>query len=234
METVFLSYSFKKTPPELLGLIESVLESHDIRPITGEHLEGRPLTPALEARIKEADGLIAILSPAAKLPGGKKFQPTMWVVTELERARGLSKPTITLNHPQVAKLPGEHEYIALDPKGPHPALLKLSHTVAGWKRRAGRRAKVRLLPAALEPSLDAALRADAAQGRYRLSAGEGGPVGPKDWRGSPLRVEPGGAFAYLRDVPWDALIELELTIQGKRWRSVATPQWLHVEMKEEA
>jgi len=47
-----------------------------------------------------------------------------------------------------------------------------------------------------------------------------------------LQSEPGGTFAYLTGVWTDAFIEIMIEAGGRRWSSKATPQSLHVELKE--
>jgi hypothetical protein len=226
VETVFLSYSFNDTARGVLDIVERVLASQDLRPVNGEILEGRPLTTELEARIKKADALIAILTPEAAKPDGT-FQPTLWVYSELQAARVIKKPNIALRYPKVVEPPGDYEYVAFDPDDPYQGVLKLNSTLAAWKRTTGRRMKVRILPRELESIINAG----GAQGEYRISSFDG--TDARDWCPVDLlRVEPGGAFAHLCAVPPDAYVQVRIHAAGQWWQSVSTPQIPLVEMAQ--
>jgi hypothetical protein len=219
MESVFLSYSFRETPRAFRSAISSVLDDHEIRPVIGEVLEGRELTPAIRLLIEEADAFVSVWTPESP-----SLRPTPWVYRELRFARELKKPNIALKHLQAKEPPGKHEYIEWDDQNPAPALLRLHSTLARWKRSIGRRAKVRLLPATLEPLIKSG------KAMYRLSDESGRIVG--DWMPAVLRSEIGGFFAHVSGVWTDAYIEVMIEAGGRHWGSRATPQWLHVELTE--
>jgi hypothetical protein len=225
VESVFLSFSFRDTTQAFRSEIESVFADQEVRPVTGKILEGREPTPEIRRLIDGADAFVCLLTPEAQLPSGK-FQPTLWVYHELEIARQLKKLNIALKHIEVEAPPGEYEYIAWDPQNTCPALLRLQSTLAAWRRSLGYRAKVRILPTAIEPLIGA----KNAKVRYRLSRGAGGEAGK--WRPAVLRSEVGGTFAHLSGVWTDAYIEIMIEAEGRRWTSKATPQWLHVELAE--
>jgi hypothetical protein len=226
VETIFVSYSFRQTTRDVLDIVEKILESQDLRWVTGEILEGRQLTAELQTRIKRADGLIAILTPEAQRPDGT-FQPTLWVYHELQTARQLQKPNIALQYPTVVGTPGDYEHIPFDPANPYAGVLRLNSTIAAWKRTAGQRVKVRILPRDIEPIINGG----GAQGEFRFSSRDGTET--RDWCSvDTLRVEPGGAFAHLNGVPPDAYVQVRIRAGGRCWQSVSTPQIAHVEMAE--
>lgn len=226
MESVFLSYSFRDITRDFLGKIDEVLASHGIRSITGSNLGGEVLKPEVKRLIQGTDALVAILTPKAQLPDGQ-FQPSSWVQFELNHAREINKKTIAFKPANVRKLPGDYEYIEWDPQNHCPALLRLNSTLGRWKDSVGRRAKVRLFPKRIGRLLK---KDPTAQVKYRLSrwseVGEWIPVAP--------RTEVGASFVYLTGVWTDATIEVMIEVDGKRRSSPATPQWLHVELKEGA
>jgi hypothetical protein len=225
VDSVFLSFSFRETTRPFLADLQSLLEDQEIRPTLGKNLEGRPLSSEIERLIEGADAFISILTPEAILPDGTG-QPTLWVYRELEYARRLGKPNIAIKHHQVTATPGEYEYIDWDPQSSCPTLLRLNSTLAAWKRSVGRRAKVRIFPAEIESLIGSSN----AQTRYRLRRAERGEVG--NWMTAILQSEPGGTFAYLTGVWTDALIEIMIEADGRRWTSKATPQALHVVLIE--
>jgi hypothetical protein len=225
VETVFLSFSFRETTQAFRSEIEAVFADQEVRPVMGKVLEGRKLEPAVKRLIEGADAFVSLLTPEALLPNGK-YQPTVWVLNELSHARDKGKLNIALKHVQVEPLPGEHEYIDWDPQNPCPALLRLHSTLAAWRRSLGYHAKVRLLPAAIEPLIGS----PNARARYRLSREVGGEAGR--WKPAVLRSESGGVFAHISGVWTTAYIEIMIEAGGRRWTSKATPQWLHAELTE--
>ncbi len=229
MDKVFLSYSFAPEPPgEIISAIETLLESHDIRPTGGEDIEGRTLNEGIKSEIAKCDGLVAVLSARNRKDNGR-FLPTSWVMAELVHARAKEKSCIAIAYPDVDVEGPEaaNERIPFNPARPSDALLKLSRTVGDWKRSRGRRAKVRILPPELLPLIQGDDRMECLYRLMREDTGER----LNDWERAKLAVMPGGAFAFIPAVPADSLIQVKLQSEsGTSWISQPTPQWLHVEL----
>lgn len=230
MEVIFLAYSYSQGGRELARSVEALISNQDIRVVTGEVLEGQLLTPAVEKKIKESDALVAIFTPEVQLANGGALAST-WVQSELTFAQNQKMPSVALVQKGVAPPGGlaqGNEYVDCDPVQPLPGFLKLAGIVGAWKLHGGRRVRVRVLPTELERELGQKLP-DACH--YRLTR-EADGAELYDWRPARLRVEPGGAFAFLENVQKDALIELKIAINNKTWGSRATPQWYHVQLED--
>ena len=235
MERIFLSFSFRPNdePTEnLVSYCEHLLAACDLVLNIGDVLEGQPLTPAVTDLIDRSDALIAILSPRDAIAGGR-FHPSMWVRDELTYARAKGKPALAVVFSGV-DLGGawaENERVDYDPAAPIAALTKISRTLKAWKRRHGRRVKVRLLPPQLEPEIGNV--ASIKRCMFRLTQEVTGDE-LAGWRTATTRLEPGGAFAFLDGVTSDAIIELQIEFAASgTWNSRATPQWLHIELSKQ-
>jgi hypothetical protein len=227
MDRVFLAFSFRPEDRELVSGIEHLLESHNLRTVTGESVGGEALTPAVEARIDASHALIALLTPRERKEDGR-YTTHDWVRDELNYARAHHKPTIALLHTDVdlAGMYAEHERVDYDPNSPLSAFIKLSQTIGTWKRAAGRQDKIRVLPEEFGHQLTDGRRDRA--GSYRLiRSGRPGP-----WERAVIIREVGGAFAYLSGVDDDSLIQLRIQFSGHTWISEAAAHTMHVTLKQ--
>jgi hypothetical protein len=105
------------------------------------------------------------------------------------------------------------------------AFIRLSETIGLWRAESGRSLEIRLLPDAA-----ATLAANEnAKCQYRLVP----PIGePTDWKVGRARSKPGGVFLVVQGVKVNEEIQVKI-LEGDspRWRSVESPQWVHIELK---
>lgn len=228
MDKCFLSFSFASQQDRLLvGHVEALFESHDIRAVTGEYLGGARLTAEIEKRIGECDGLVALLTARESDQATNDF--SLWVQNELVIARAKQLPAIalierTLN---VGGAYADNERIDYDPSAPAPALVKLSQTLGHWRRSSGRWVKVNLQP----DDFARRLGRNGGSCEYRLSRLR--DAWQSDWREARVRQETGGTFAYLSGVHDDWLIELRANLGGERWSCPATQQQLMAKLERQ-
>jgi len=209
MKTVFLAFSFRPEDRALVSYVEQLLESHDIRAVTGRRLGGEKLTPEIQSRIGESDGLIALLTRREQKVDGK-WSTHPWVEKELEIARQSPKPAIAVIEGDVETDESyrEHERLDYDSNNPTPALVALSQTIGLWKREAGQVLKVRILPQAFAKKL-----ANQAIVEYRLFRHDR----PLGWiNGFPIQ-EPGGVFLYVKGIRSDTTIQFKAQVKEGTW-----------------
>jgi hypothetical protein len=146
MERVFVAFGFTAKDRAVVRDIELILNSFGIRSEGGEVLSGEALDPAILAKIKACDGLVAVLTRRDEDEAGF----STWVWTELIAARTLEKPAIAMIEKGLKVPKGglftQNERINYDPEEPLSAFLKLVQTLGEWKRVAGRQLSVNLLP----------------------------------------------------------------------------------------
>lgn len=225
MKTVFLAFAYRPEDRELSAHVEQLLGSHDVRVTTGERLGGAALTPAVQKRIEDSDGLVGLLTRRDQLANGN-WTTHQWVLDELAYARSRNKPAIAVveDGVNVGGMFQPHEYIALDRQHPLPAFLALSDTVREWKTEIGRTLRVRILPDTLARRVtqgDAQIRC-----RHRFHGG--GRY--TDWKETTPFREPGGTFLFLEGVKEDYTIQIEIDDSRTKWVSDNTPQWMPVQL----
>lgn len=217
MQQVFLSYTYNPHPDftadgaDLLRRVSTVIESMDLRIVTGEDLAGQGLTPAVQDRIARADALVALLMPWKDSAGNQVAPP--WVIDEFAYARGLGKRSIRVLHPTVvaAGMFAAHEYIAFEPGNVADVLLKLMKTLALWKRESGR-------PMEIEIALDAAGRPfDPNNVRCEFQLFRN--YEESNWLPAKIWPQPGALYAYLPGVPDQAKLRLRLQRDTELWQS---------------
>ena len=227
MNKIFLAYSFRPENERLVRDIDRVVQSHGLVLVTGEILGGAGLTPAIQERIKHSDALVALMTREEKIADQEAWRPTGWVNSEYISARGRSQRATAILESSV-RLDGayaENEHISLDRQSPCEAMIRLSETIGLWKFESGRPLEIRLLP-------DAAATLAASENAkcwYRLIPPSGDQPA---WKEGQARQKPGGVFLVIPGVKQDEAIEVKI-LEGNaaRWRSVESPQWVHVELR---
>ena len=220
MNTVFLSYHYDELNTKLANKVQQLVESHNLRPFTGDNLGGGALTDELKKEIRKADALVALMTKAQQYNNGE-WATHPFCLSELQYARSASKPCIAFleNGIKPHGLFEEHEYIAFDPADPLPAFLKLSRTVGRWKVTAGRILKVQVVPQ--ETATEIWSNKAQCQWQYRLVPSD---LSESDWKeAKTVRKEPGGLYLYVQ-VPDDTtMIEVRIQCSHKLWASETIP-----------
>jgi hypothetical protein len=226
MKRIFLAFAFRDPDRILANQVQQLLGSHDVLVVTGENLGGEELTPAVKERIKESDGLIALLTRREKIGKQNKYTTHPWVRDELNFARENITRSIALIETgvDVGGMYAANEFIPYDIGNAVPSFLRLSDTIGQWKREVGRIIKVLILP----PELARQVGQDEVKCRYRFLA-EGRPT---KWNETDPIREVGGTFVYLVGVRDDYTIQLEVKLQEKKWQSIASPQWVQIELSQ--
>lgn len=179
MESVFVSYKFRDSDRQVAVDVKRLVTSHLLSPQDGEDLGGAQLWTEVSKRIRSADALVALFL----LP----HDPTdhTWLRTEYDHGCDSDRRVIAVVEKDFPWAdPRNKEYVKLDRSSPLDGFLKLSTTLSVWRRDAGQRVQVRLLPEMMA-------RLAARQGyslRYRLNV-DNEPI--TDW----ITVNPGGSVA---------------------------------------
>ena len=220
MEKTFLSYTYRSHPDHEADLdrlrryVVRTVEAMGLRVTDGVDVGGRPLDEALKARIKDADALIALVTPQAADGTGEPVEPA-FVLSEFQYAQGLQKPTICVLHHSlvVHGLGNANEYAAYTPGKELDVVLKLMNTIALWKRDCGRKARVRIEPE------DLAARYDEIQGDrcfFQVISPDGGF---RDFEKAVFFLEPGAAYALLPNLRDGERVRLRVQQGGSTWQS---------------
>jgi TIR domain len=229
MRTIFLSHIFGPQDRDLVDQVDRLVVSHGLRVATGRALGGEALTDEVKARIQKADALLALLTTPYQRSDGK-WTTHDWVKSELQHAREHAKPSIALVETGV-KLGGlaqGQESIPLDRQSPLEAFIRLSETIAEWKRKAGRLVRIRLQPD--EVAEIASDEHTGARCRYRFVDDTGGK--PSDFTEGQVIQQAGGIILFVNGADERHYVQVQVEGAGATWRSPFEPQMMHVVLKK--
>ena len=199
-----------------------IIESYDIKVVTGKELEGQPLTSGVQGRIADCDAGI-FFTTRRENTAGDKWSTSDWVIDEIKHAHSLNKTVIEIREIGVDysnKINEPREYIKLDPNNRLKAVSKLALTLSRLRRLSF---KIRLTPEAFIASLrQSLLLPNGYDCRYLIR--QGGIIifkSPKTEIGSEgpeLYI-----YAHDLDADWltepDTFIEVTVTTQQEQWVS---------------
>ena len=196
-------------------MVNELVQSHGLQPLTGERLGGEDLPAEIKRRIDACDALICLLT---ERPADRNND---WVRDERAHADAKGKRIIAVVQKGLddGGLYQNRERIEYDPADPVPSLLKLSATLGLWRQEAGR-----LLVAQIEP--DEAVQFLASQLGYATVKYRcwDGPQ-HSDWRDdATTKKVPGGLQLFLPSVRENQDIELEIKNANQTWESSALSQ----------
>jgi len=219
VERVFLSYTFRSHPDHeaelerLRKYVVRAIEAMGLRIIDGVDVGGRPLDEALRARIRDADALIALMTPQADDAGD--IADPAFVVSEYQYAEGQQKPTMRVLHRLLVArgLGAGNEYTPYNPGSELDVILKLLNTIALWRRDYGRRARIRIEPQKLAEQYD---ETQGDRCEFQVISLDGGY---RDFERANLWQEPGAAYALLPKLREGERVRLRLRQGGATWRS---------------
>jgi hypothetical protein len=218
MQQVFLSFTYYPHPDhiveteELRRRVSMVIESMDLRVVTGEDIGGEALTDEIKERIERSDALVALLTPWKDRQGNKIAPP--WVNDEFTYAKAKDKRAFRISHPDFvgAGMYAAHEYTTYTKDTLADTLLKLMKTLALWRKDSGRPMEIEIAPDAAGQRFDPA-RVRACEFQLFRNYEE------TDWRKATIWPQPGALYAYLPGVPDQAKLRLRLQLDNETWQS---------------
>ena len=223
---IFLSYSFRYGD-DLKRAVERLISSQEGEPpITGRTLAGAPVNKAVEDKILQSDALISLVLKNPKRKRGEA--PWSQAVNqEFNFARDRKMHAIAVVEQGLAfQGMDPKEYIPYNPANPMETILRISETMAEWRRLIGQEMRVQILPKALVDKLDKNKPLKCSH-RYW----------DKDlhtpWKKVEHITENEGTFIYLRGVSPAHKIELRVMEKNKvKWEMKARYPWRIAEFKE--
>jgi hypothetical protein len=227
---IFLSYSFRNDDSDLAEGIDRLLSSHNVLVAKGARLAGGLLTDEVRRRIESSDALVALMTRRDRLgEDAGRWQTHPWVRDEYGHARAQGKRAIALAEVGVESdgAYAGYERIRLDRANPLEAFLALSETLRRWKEEIGFQRVAQIRPDELGRLVRTNPRLTC---RYRYISG--GIRHP--WIEAEPVLQPSGTLLYLGGIrDDDILVEVEiLQDQRPRWWSLATSQFISVEMRQ--
>jgi hypothetical protein len=218
MQQVFLSFTYSPHPDHveeaeaLRRRVSTVVESMDLRVVTGEDLGGETLSEEIKQRIDKSDALVALVTPWKDKQGNKVAPP--WVNDEFTYAKAKNKRAFRVTHPDFAGagMYAAHEYTTYSKDNLADALLKLMKTLALWKKESGRPMRIEIAPDVAGQRFDPARVRDC---EFQVFVN----YEESEWRKAKIWPEPGALYAYLPGVPDQAKLRLRMVIDNETWQS---------------
>jgi hypothetical protein len=223
---IFLSFSFS-AGQELTRAVERLLASHDIVPITGRQLGGEQVDTAVEEKIIKADALISLVTKKATVGPGEQptSQPVLqeYYFARTKKMRAIAVIEDGLKFEDMSN----KEKIKYEVDKPLEAILRISETIAEWRRDMGQELKVQILPATLAEKFE---NNEPLTCSHRLV--ENDMWSP--WKEVQAIPEEEGTFVYLRGVRMGHRIQLRVMEQQQKvtWQSRAKLPWAMLQLKE--
>jgi hypothetical protein len=211
MPSIFLSYSFNKNDRDLAARLQSLIESHGIKVLSGKRLAGGELAPGIQERIRDADALVGLMTRRDKIEGREEWRTHDWVIEEMGIAEGTQRRCFVILENGV-KPPGStplRQYIQFDREEQLDAFLDLSENIGQWKQQTGRTVNVQILPKALADKV----RKGTYECEYRLQ----GKDRPSAHAGTDPVPTPAGTYVVVGGVQDDHLIQLQ--VRSRAWIS---------------
>ena len=222
MEKVFLSFHFDEEARKIADQLQDLIDSHLLLPVTGERLGGEVLWEAVEKKIAGCDALICLMTE--REPG----QGNDFVRDERNTAidKGLKVLTILQKgQPRPTGKYAGREYVTYDPDDKAQMFLDVSSTIGEWRRQSGRFLSVYIEP---DEAVDLARDVDEVQVQYRTVDNRGDE---SEWTKASVLPELGGATVYLKGVPDNRKLQLEMTGDDQTWKSDYVPQTLPIRLR---
>jgi hypothetical protein len=228
MDSLFVATSFHDPDRALVDEISSIITALGMQPVAGRNAGGEQLEQAIEKRIEDCDGLVALFT---KRNEGDGWPTHPWVMGEFGHAVTKKKPAIAIVDNEInwssTKWAGR-ERIALDRALPAKAMMLLMRELSEWKRNAG------ITLTAILTTVDVLKchweHPERFAVRYRTVA----RAKPDEYRTTNSFYRDGQAFVInLPGIPTqDHLVEMEVSCGQKKWRSTAVRQLVPVELIE--
>ena len=226
MRTLFLSFSFRDSDRDLVQKVEQLLASHGIQVVTGRNLGGGPLTQEVMARIEQTDGLIALATRRDQLaqPPGT-WTTHQWVRDELNhRTARIYLPSPSSSKASLWRALTPNRNISLSIVINRSTHFCGCRTPSRWKREAGQRLEVRIMPEEL--SKHPGHMTGTIVCRYRYLVGDEFT----DWKEA--RSQSWRRSGVSDQVRENNLVQLQLQDGAKQWFSEVTPPLAEIELKQ--
>ena len=224
---IFLSFSFRYGH-DLTKAVERLISSQEgMPPITGRTLAGQAVDVAVEDKILQSDALISlVLKNPNQQPNEAPWSQA--VNQEYNLAKNRQMRSIAVVEDGLAfQGMNPKEYIPYKPTDPMESILRISETMAEWRRAIGQELRVQILPKALADTLDnnTPLKCSHRYWDKDIST---------PWKEVQHISEEEGTFIYLRGVSPVHKVELRVMDPQQKvvWQMKARFPWPMLQLRE--
>src|SRR5208282_971954 len=212
---IFVAFGYNKRDAWVRELVIPLIEAFGGEAITGEELQGEVVSEAVRQQIARSGGLIAFATRRDKLVSGG-WTTHRWVTDELSLAIGRGQRVVEVRESQVDSQggnAGDRQVIHYDEANRDRCLIELAKVLSRWNRN--RDVRLQLVPEECAHELFLLLNKPGFSSVYRLLI-DGEIHTDRSCRILPIV---GGLQVQVRDVPHDAMIQLEVNYLDRSWTS---------------
>ncbi|MVT09999.1 hypothetical protein [Chitinophaga tropicalis] len=133
---IFIGFGYNENDKWIKDLVIPLVQSFDATVITGEDLHGQIISQEVTNRIKDADGLLAFLTPREALASGK-YTTHQWVKDELIIAINSGIPAVEIRANEVEAqggIAGDRQRIEFSLDNKAKLLVDLAGLLSLWRR----------------------------------------------------------------------------------------------------
>jgi len=211
---VFVGFGYNERDAWIPELVFPLVRAFGCEVVTGEDMQGQPLSPEIRRRVEGSDALIAFRTRRGDPDQRGVYDTHRWVDNELTLAIGGDLRAVEVREQGVDSqggLAGDRQWIEYREDERDKLLVELAKTVGGWVRIF----RLQLLPEAFVNEIRPLLGAPGFRCTYTVLEGsrESAP------RETPVRPIKGGLFVWADGLSDQSLIRVTIEGNGKRWSS---------------
>jgi len=211
---LFVGYGYNARDEWIEKWVFPLIESFDFKVVSGKGLEGQDLRDEVKRLIEQSRAAIGFAT-RRELKADATWTTHRWVVDELMWADAKGLRSVEVRESGVEKQAGLRDglgRVEFDDGAKEALLVQLATVLQGWRRDL-QSIRLQLLPAAIHKKIIPHYRKkDEFSCVYRIRTPYGDESEPIQTSVFP---EHHGLYIKLRDVPLDALIQVEISHLGK-------------------
>lgn len=133
---IFIGFGYNENDKWIRELVYPLVQSFDGNVVSGEDLHGEIISQEVTERIKNADGLLAFLTPRDAMASGK-YTTHQWVRDELVTAVNNGIPAVEIREIKVdaqGGIVGDRQRMEFDSNDKAKLLVELARVLSFWRR----------------------------------------------------------------------------------------------------
>ena len=211
---VFVGFGYNERDQWIPDLVFPLVRAFGCEVVTGEDMQGQPLSPEVQRRVQSSDGMIAFRTRREGPDTNGVYTSHRWVDNELTLAIGNAARVVEVREEGVDSqggLAGDRQWILYKEAERDKLLVELAKTVGGWVRVS----RLQLLPESFVNEIRPLLGTPGFRCSYTVLDGSR----ESESRETPVRPIKGGLFIWADGLAPESLIQVTIEGNGKRWVS---------------
>lgn len=213
---IFVGYGFNERDQWVEDLVFPIIQAFGDDVITGKELQGEIITESVTQKIQQSNALIGFATRRDRINIEEKWTTHRWVIDEMATALTIGLPIIEVREKGVddqGGIIGNRQRIDYEENKRDICMVDLVKTIGRWHE--GSSIKLQLLPDEYAQEMYSLLRDPRLRCAYKLL------VDGRESNDIPIKIFPikGGLFVEAKNVPRQALIQVQVEHQGTTWIS---------------